>query len=910
MNQMNIERLLNTGWKTQKKSDVPDGGATITAPGYDTSGWMNALVPGTVLSTLVHNKKYLDPYCGPKPLIPDISAKGVEFYTYWFYNSFKLPTWVSGQQFWLHFRGINYAADVFFNGQKLNNEPLKGMFLRRAFDVTALATSSGDNRLAVLVYPPDPPGTPDSTLNGGNPNDPNIGENVTMRYPVEWDWVAPVADRSTGIWDQVSIGSTGPVRLMNPHVVTRALPNGKLKDQARLTIHADLVNLTNTAIKATFKYAVQGTDQEGSIVVHIPAGGTGTYGFPSPVVVDQPRLWWPHGLGGTGPRELYTLMLSVEVAGGTSDSEQVRFGIREFNLPPQPVTDPKTKGKLIEVNGQKVFIRGGNWIGTDAMLRQTHLSAKRYRDEIRMHAEMNLNMIRVWGGGIAERPEFYDACDEYGILVMQDFWRSSEFTDPTQPDYAAVFLACARDTIKLLRNHPSLCFWCGGNETPRLKGDSIDNCLRFYIEGGTTAPSDCEADAVLDGTRTYVSSSLSDGMAQKDGPYGIQRQETFFEYDFCAFNPECGSVGTPVAESIRRMMPQSADDFPKDTPWTSDPNDPTKDRPWNDTWDYHKYIPYSNPDAWRQAIPCADGSLPPLPPTPDQIALYGKPASLDAFCLAAQLVNYVQYQAFCEGFGARMWDWYTGVLIWKTQNPWTGLRGQLYDWYLEQTGGFYGVRHACEAVHLQMNLDDQTVCVVNNSAEALQNATAAVSVFDLTGKSLGDQKLQVDAPAGAVSKRQKMQLPASLPPVYFLRLQLRDDQQAVRSQNFYWRSTSSTGDFTPLVKLAEVALESSCQLAQEGASYVLTATLTNPMTSGAVAFFIRLKLLKRGAPPNADNRVLPTFYTDNYFSLLPGETKIVTIDCAQEDAGGADPELWVEGYNVKLVQVAPGFFAP
>ncbi len=885
---MHTERLLNTDWKTRKKSDVPDGGTTITTPGYDTSGWMNALVPGTVLSTLVHNG-HPDPYSPPATL--DISVKDVDYYTYWFYNSFKLPSWASGEHVWLHFRGINHAADVFFNGKKLNAKQLKGMFLRRAFDVTASAISGGDNRLAVLVYPPDPPGKPDPTLNGGDPSHKNIGENVTMRYPVGWDWIAPVADRNTGIWDQVSSGFTGPVRLMNPHVVTKADPNGKLKDKALLTVHADLVNLTTRPVTATLKCTVQGASDTPSTEVvlqphqpHQPHQPR-TVGFATPLVVDQPRLWWPNGLGGSGPRELYTLMLSVEVDGKESDNDQVRFGIREFNL------DKTTGGKLIKVNGQKVFIRGGNWMGTDAMLRQTHLSAKRYRDEIRMHAEMNLNMIRVWGAGIAERPEFYDACDEYGILVMQDFWLSGEFTGPFPLDHTDVFQACARDTIRLLRNHASLCFWSGGNET--VPAPELDSSLRSYIEG--------EGDDVLDGTRTYVSGSLSDGLGPGDGPYGIQRQETFFEYDFCAFNPECGSVGTPVAESIRRMMPQSADDFPKDTPWTT--SDPIKDRPWNDTWDYHTYIPYSNPDASSQPIPCADAKSRPLRPTPDQIAPYGKPKSLDDFCMRAQLVNYVQYQAFCEGFGARMWDWYTGVLIWKTQNPWTGLRGQLYDWYLDQTGGFYGARHACEAVHVQVNLDDQTVCVVNTSVEALTNATATVSVYDLTGKSLGEQKLPVDAPAGKVSKRQTMQLPASLPSVYFLRLQLRDDQQVVRSQNFYWRSTSSTGDFKPLRKLGEVALESSCQLVQEGANYVLTATLTNPTTSGAVAFFIRLKLLKHGASPDTDNRVLPTFYSDNYFSLLPDETRIVTIDCAQEDAGGAEPELWVEGYNVKLVQV-------
>ena len=151
---------------------------------------------------------------------------------------------------------------------------------------------------------------------------------------------------------------------------------------------------------------------------------------------------------------------------------------------------------------------------------------------------------------------------------------------------------------------------------------------------------------------------------------------------------------------------------------------------------------------------------------------------------------------------------------------------------------------------------------------------------------------------------QGFHLPSPLPPVYFVQLQLRDDRNKVRSRNFYWRSSLKGGDLTELRKLPYVILESSQQLAKEGTNYVFTLTLTNPESSGAVAFFIRLKLLEQSSAPDTDRRVLPVFYTDNYFSLLPGETKTVTIDCARKDSPRAEPELWIEGWNVKLVRVA------
>jgi len=143
---------------------------------------------------------------------------------------------------------------------------------------------------------------------------------------------------------------------------------------------------------------------------------------------------------------------------------------------------------------------GGN-SGDPNIGEMLRLSNKRYRDEVRLHAEMNLNFIRVWGGGIAERPEFYDACDEYGILVMQDFWISGEYSDPSSEGYTQIFLNCAKDTIRMLRNHASLCFWTGANETD--PPNDISGALRCYIEGAVPAGG-CAGFELLDGTRIYI----------------------------------------------------------------------------------------------------------------------------------------------------------------------------------------------------------------------------------------------------------------------------------------------------------------------------------------------------------------------------------------------------------------------
>ena len=147
-----------------------------------------------------------------------------------------------------------------------------------------------------------------------------------------------------------------------------------------------------------------------------------------PFAIKNPHLWWPNGVG---EHTLYNMSFAFESNHSVSDKTDVRYGIREITSD----KDPANGGRRFFVNGQKVYITGGNYINSDWLLR---LSPERYRDEVRFHAEMNLRMIRVWGGALLERPEFYNACDEYGILVFQDLWGSGDcngaWIDPAKKD--------------------------------------------------------------------------------------------------------------------------------------------------------------------------------------------------------------------------------------------------------------------------------------------------------------------------------------------------------------------------------------------------------------------------------------------------------------------------------------------
>ncbi len=909
---------LNSGWLAKQANLKNDDGANISSPDYSTQGWMPAIVPGTVLNTLIHNDVYKDPYFGTNYWdIPDISGhylpnscdndvpdEDVPSYTYWFRTSFNLPTLDSDTRIWLNLRGINYTAQLYLNGQAIDigypqpppintitGEPLQpneiqGMFLRHEIDITEQAKPGEENVLAICVEPPNPPGRPGGNGGYDYPN-VNIGKNVTMRYTVGWDWVIPIPDRNTGIWDHISICTTGPVRIQHPQVITQVLDeDANLQNNATLTISAEVQNTSDQQITGTLSYILEETGQKGSQSITLspfkPGDKPKMISFPKLQVTD-PKLWWPNGYG---DHPLYNLKFTFDINDqGPSDSQSIRFGIREIRVDYLNVSGQDSR--QFSINGQPIFIRGANWIGTDAMLRPQFLSAQRYRDEVHMFADTNLNLLRVWGGGIAERPEFYAACDEYGLLVMQDFWISGEYQGPYPNGYAELFLSCARDTIYMLRNHPSLCFWSGGNESE--PPPEILTALQSYITGQTHPNDEASSQPTseaLDPTRILIPRSTmlgnNDQRQYNDGPYGILDPKDFFTgANNNPFNPEVGSVGTPVIETMQAMM--SSEDYNQ---LPSVKYDGKSYRTINGTWYLHDYIPYK------------------LTSQPNHMSPYTYPKDIEHFCDLAQILNYEQYRALFEGYTSQMWQKYTGVIMWKGQNPWLGLRGQFYDWLLDQTGGLFGARKACEPIHVQLNLDDYSFCVVNTTTPNLTDVTVTATFFDEKGKLIPKSQLpnpQIHTydkiPAHHLSKRIQLTLPKL--PIYFLQLELHKQDSSLLSKNFYWLSENSPPAFKNLKTPLSTHLEGNIEVEQEKANYSIKATIKNPADEG-VAFFLRLQTRKDQVNPGEDYRVLPTYYDDNYFSLLPGETRTLTLHCAIDDAGGTSPQVWIEGWNVQL----------
>jgi len=260
--------------------------------------------------------------------------------------------------------------------------------------------------------------------------------------------------------------------------------------------------------------------------------------------------------------------------------------------------------------------------------------------------------------------------------------------------------------------------------------------------------------------------------------------------------------------------------------------------------------------------------------------------------MKAQLVNYDQYRALMEGFSAHAWDWYTGSIIWKTQNPWTALRGQMYDYYLDVNACLYGLRKGSEALHIMMNPADSMVMLMNNGFTTRRNLMIEVKAVDvLTGKDSLYSLLFNEV--GPTMPKKIFSINGFLSSLKnnngcFVLLRLLNEDKTLITQNFYWLP-GNDGNYTALQQMKKASLKIAATEKQKGK---IDVTLSND-AANPVAFFNRIALINK----QTTQRILPAFFSDNYISILPGESKTITIEYNSKDAA-TEKIVEVYGWNV------------
>jgi beta-galactosidase/beta-glucuronidase len=696
--------LAGGAWRLQRDSLVAAGGAAVSQPGFHDQDWLPATVPGTVLSSYWDDGAIPDPNFSNNQLTISDSF----FYADFWYRDEFVVTPASGRRVSLNFDGVNWKADVFFNGERLGE--INGGFTRAQFDVTYLIRPGAKNALAVLIHKNASPGSvKEKTLVKTDKNGGVLGaDNPTYHASIGWDWIPTIRGRNDGIWGSVYLTRSGPVTIEKPLAYT-TLPLPDIST-ANVTIEATLHNHEQTPVTGTLLGnfgSVQFSKQ-----VTVPAASSTLVRFEPSTTgalhLKNPKLWWPNGYG---PQNLYNIKLSFATApGAVSDTKSFKSGVREFSY-------GEEDGKLkIWINGRRFIARGGNWGFPESMLRYR---SREYDVAMRYHQDMHFTMVRNWVGQNGD-DAFYDAADKYGIVIWEDFWLANPWDGP-DPDDNATFMQNATDLVERVRNHPSIGLYCGRNEgyPPQPLEDGLVKLVGSGHPGLHYLPNSA-ADTVSGG-----------------GPYRAMSRKFYFEQRATErLHSELGMPNIVTLDSLKQMMPESA-------LW-----------PQNDIWGMHDFTldGAQNLSDYRQRI---ENSYGPADNASDWVEL-------------AQFQNYDGYRAMFEAQSKNR----MGALLWMSHPSWPDFVWQTYDYYFEPTAAYFGSKKASEPLHIQWNPLTDRVEVVNYSGGDVSGLTAQVEIRNLDGSVQWQLAAKLDSKEDSVESPIGMEYPATLSPVQFIRLKL------------------------------------------------------------------------------------------------------------------------------------------
>ncbi len=846
-----VARTDLVNWTIQSSATTPQSGDAISKPGFDTHSWYAASVPTTVLNAQVNDALFPDPTydinfqklpgalydSGDNFLIDPPPPDNPYTVSWWYRTEMTLRRPAGGGRLWLNFDCINYRANIWLNGKLIaDSTQVSGFYRGFEFDITD-SIVAGANALAVEVIPPQ---THDLSL-----------------YFADWNPMPP--DNDMGIVRSAYLLSTGPVALRNPQVVSTLNPGF---DRAAFTLYADLTNGSDRPVQGM----LQGTVANIAFSKRVRLAGHTTSrvsltpeDFPQ-LVLANPQLWWPADLGS---QTLYQMQIEFETGGAVSDSASVEFGIRQISSQLD-----ENQHRLFFINGKRILIRGAAWTH-DIMLRQ---DPEREEYQIRYARDMHINALRLEGKMFDNH--LYELADQYGVMIMPGWCIGSfEEWDTWTPDQYTIARESMRYQLRQLRNHPSVfVFLYGSDNTPPpvpeqmyLQVFADENWPNPYLNsaGDHTTPGFGRSGVKMTGPYDWVAPNYWLTDTRRGGAWGFITETS-------------PGPAVPLVASLQQMMaPEHL--------W------PVGDSVWN----FH--------------AGCGDFAQ----TTDFTTSLenrYGPAKDLNDYTMKSQVMTYEAQRAMFEAYGRNKYT-ATGVIQWLMDTAWPGLIWHLYDYYLRPGGGYFGTMKALEPLHVQYSYDDSSIVVVNSLYQSFSGyrVTAEVYNTDMTQKFAST--ITVSIPEDSSTRVFYLPKIAGLSRTYFVRLLLNDAGGSQVSSNFYWLSTQpdvfdwnlpdfpyaqlqTYADLTGLQNLPPAQVSVSWTSEAGDPDQVEHVTVQNQ--SQNLAFFVHLTVFQ--GKGGAD--VAPIYWSDNYFPLMPGESKNVTATYPRKLLGTAASYVQVDGWNV------------
>lgn len=632
--------------------------------------WIKAEVPGDINNDLLKAGIIENPYY-------ETNSVKSEWVTnrWWVYKTvFTLEKKDKGMRYFLVFEGIDYKAHIFLNDVKIAEHT--GMCVPCRIDISNFCSAESVNNLRVVIE-----SAPDEMGQVGYTSKTFTQKS---RFGYKWDFSTRLI--GIGLYDEVYIEAVRDteikeayIKYADKRVIARAFIHSETKAESELEA---VLAFENKEIKCE--------------KVRINGCGWGTIFLD----IDNPQFWWPNGYG---EQPLYRLTLISYFDGEISDSKTYEIGLRTITYSKCDNAQENSLPYVISVNGMKIPIKGVNITPLDHMYGA--VSDEKYEKLVRMAKEANVNLIRVWGGGVIEKEIFYKLCDKYGILIWQDFIQSSSGIDNTpseNEEFLKLLSETANAAVRKKRNHSSLAIWCGGNELMEpnsvpvtYENKNIDLLKRIVEEND---PDRLFLPSTASGPRSWHLPDNEENNHDIHGPWtygGTTGHYKFFNDLHCLLLGETGCDGMNNMSTLKKIL--------------SAENQRVFAMRDNLTWAHHGQMwdTYSNRDK----------------------EIFGEITDLDTYVKVSQ---FMQAEGIRYGVEAQMRKFpkTAGLMIWQLNEPWPNVCcTNLIDYYYNPKFAYYFLQNAYKTFHVSLEYD-KLVYEKNNIFNASVYAKSELSKGD------------------------------------------------------------------------------------------------------------------------------------------------------------------------------------
>lgn len=815
-----LRKELNEGWKFKQAR---------------LSNWYPATVPGVVHTDLINNKIIEDPFFR-------LNERGMQWIDKedWIYQTtFQLtPEMMERQNIYLVFKGLDTYADVYLNEKKILEA--NNMFREWRTNIKP-DFKSGENVLKIYFHSPIKVDIPkwdalpyqyeasnDQSENGGVFNKKVSVFARKAGYHYGWDWGPRLV--TSGIWRPVYVEAWDNARISDVFIRQPEVSKSRADIIGEVEIRADKeIDKANVTITE----AASGRVLAGQTV----SLRKGMNKISLPFSIRNPKLWWSNGLG---EQHLYDFRTVLAIDNQTSDTRNEKVGIRSLKIINRPDQDGKTF--YVELNGIPVFAKGANYIPQDNFL--PRVTPEQYGKTILDAANANMNMLRIWGGGIYENDLFYELCDRYGILVWQDFMFACSLY-PAEGELLENIRQEAIDNVKRLRNHACIALWCGNNECndawfnwgwqKRYKAQNPEYeqkiWKQFNDQYNVTLPQVVEEYAP--GTFYWPSSPFArydGGSDDRNGDrhywdvwhgkkpiemYNKERSRFFSEYGFQSF---------PEFESVKRYAPRPED------------------------WDIYSEVMMSHQRGGMHANELIETYL---------LNEYRKPRNFEAFLYMNHVLQGDAIKTAIEAHRRDM-PYCMGTLFWQHNNCWPVASWASRDYYGRWKAQHYFARAAYRDILVSPIADEGGQLKIQIVSDRLKtcNGKLEVSILKLTGEVINSYNRNVKIDANSSKTLFSVSLDEALKGVHkedvLIHAMLLTDKGKNSYTNNYFLVKQKEVNY-PKAKLA-----TSVQPIEGG--FEVTLSSDN---------FARAVFIATGDVNSS--------FSDNYFDILPGSSVKVEV---------------------------------